>query len=219
MYLEAANIVSFSTNSTRALQISAAGTFQYGLSVQGWSGGTTGQRVYVSDLNSPIGNGGQLRVVSTTAQAVNVGGSMTLGGCFNSTTSSIDFIEFAGRKENGTAGNADGYALLATRSNSGGMVERTRWDSLGNMGLNVTTFGSSAAGVFAVKNGTAPSTGPADTVQLYSSDLSAGNTIPSEFCEGSGVTGAGITSTTVTHKIARRINGTVYYLLATTNGA
>jgi hypothetical protein len=49
-------------------------------------------------------------------------------------------------------------------------------------------------------------------------DLSAGNTIVNLRCEGTGVTGAGITSTTVTHKIAMRVNGTVYYLLATTNG-
>lgn len=37
------------------------------------------------------------------------------------------------------------------------------------------------------------------------------------WCEGSGVRNAGITSTAVTHKIALKVNGTVYYLLATTN--
>jgi hypothetical protein len=58
----------------------------------------------------------------------------------------------------------------------------------------------------------------ADYVDYYSSDLTAGNTIPSFYCEGGGVVGAGITSTTVTHKVAMRVNGTVYYILATTNG-
>lgn len=95
--------------------------------------------------------------------------------------------------------------------------ERLRLDGSGNVGVNVTTFGTSAAGVLGLKNGTEPSSGPSDTVQIYSVDRSAGNTIPAIYTEGSGVTNAGITSTTVTHKIALKVNGTVYYLLATTN--
>ncbi len=58
----------------------------------------------------------------------------------------------------------------------------------------------------------------ADIVQVISDDLSAGNTILALRTEGTGITGAGVTSTTVTHKVALKINGTVYYLLATTNG-
>jgi hypothetical protein len=96
-------------------------------------------------------------------------------------------------------------------------TERMRLDSAGNLGLNTATFGTSAAGVLALANGTAPSTGPADTVQIFSVDRSAGNTIPAVRCEGSGVTNAGITNTTVTNKIAIQVNGTIYYLLATTN--
>jgi hypothetical protein len=95
--------------------------------------------------------------------------------------------------------------------------ERMRLDASGNLGLNTTTFGTSAAGVLSLGTGTAPTSGPADTVQLFSVDRSAGNTIPAVRCEGSGVTNAGITSTTVTHKIAMQVNGTIYYLLATTN--
>lgn len=37
------------------------------------------------------------------------------------------------------------------------------------------------------------------------------------WCEGSGVTNAGLVNTAVTHKIALKVNGTIYYLLATTN--
>jgi hypothetical protein len=96
-------------------------------------------------------------------------------------------------------------------------TDRLTLGSGGNLGLNTATFGSSAAGVLALGTGTAPTTGPADTVQLFSVDRSAGNTIPAVRCEGSGVTNAGITSTTVTHKIAMQVNGTIYYLLATTN--
>lgn len=89
--------------------------------------------------------------------------------------------------------------------------------SSGNVGIGTSTFGTSAAKVLAIKNGTAPTTGPADTVQLYSVDLSAGNTIPAIYCEGSGVTGAATTDVAVTTKIAIKVNGTVYYLLATTS--
>jgi hypothetical protein len=96
-------------------------------------------------------------------------------------------------------------------------TQRMVLDISGNLGINTTTFGTSAAGVLSLGTGTAPTTGPADTVQLFSVDRSAGNTIPAVRCEGSGVTNAGITNTTVTTKIAMQVNGTIYYLLATTN--
>lgn len=88
----------------------------------------------------------------------------------------------------------------------------------GNTGINSTVFGTSAAGVLSLGTGTAPTTGPADSVQIFSTDLSAGNTILSLYTEGAGSTSAGITNTTVTTKIALRVNGVVYYLLATTDG-
>jgi hypothetical protein len=118
--------------------------------------------------------------------------------------------------------NYSGVGSIGTGSNNALMfavdsVERARIDTSGNLGLNTSTFGTSAAGVLSLGTGTAPTTGPADTVQLFSVDRSAGNTIPAVRCEGSGVTNAGITNTTVTHKIAMQVNGTIYYLLATTN--
>lgn len=91
------------------------------------------------------------------------------------------------------------------------------FDAAGNLGLGTSTFGTSAAKVLGLANATEPSTAVADTIQFYSVDRSAGNTIPALRCEGTGVTDAGITNTTVTNKIAIKVNGTVYYLLATTN--
>lgn len=44
----------------------------------------------------------------------------------------------------------------------------------GNLGLGTATFGTSAAKAFGLFNGTAPSTSPADTVQLYAFDITAG---------------------------------------------
>lgn len=106
---------------------------------------------------------------------------------------------------NGTAGTAITFAQAMTL------------DASGNLGVGTSTFGTSAVKVLSIGTGTEPSTGPADTVQFFSVDRSAGNTIPGIRCEGTGVTDAGITNTTVTNKIAIKVNGTVYYLLATTN--
>ena len=115
-----------------------------------------------------------------------------------------------------TNDNLAGHGNFIWRSSNAATIRMTL-DPSGNLGIGTVTFGSSAAGVLALGTGTAPTTGPADTVQLFSVDRTAGNTIPAVRCEGSGVTNAGITSTTVTTKIAMQVNGTIYYLLATTN--
>lgn len=83
----------------------------------------------------------------------------------------------------------------------------------GNVGIGTNTFGTSATNTLAILTGTAPTTGPADTIQLYSTDLSAGNTIPSFYTEGTNV---GTGTPTANRTIAVRFNGTVYYLLAST---
>ena len=107
----------------------------------------------------------------------------------------------------GTGLNFDIYDL----ANS---LTRFTINSSGNVGIGTTTFGTSAATVLAIATGTAPSTGPADTIQIFSTDLSAGNTILSLRTEGTPVNAN--TTAAATHRIAVRINGTVYYLLANT---
>ena len=47
------------------------------------------------------------------------------------------------------------------------MTERARIDSAGNVGIGVTAFGTSAATVLGIANGTAPSSSPAGMGQLY----------------------------------------------------
>lgn len=84
----------------------------------------------------------------------------------------------------------------------------------GNVGIGTTSFGTSASKVLALGNATAPTTGPADTIQIYSTDLSAGNTMLSLYTEGTPVNAN--TTAAATHRIAIRVNGTVYYLLANT---
>jgi hypothetical protein len=98
-------------------------------------------------------------------------------------------------------------------------ADRLYVDAAGNVGIGVSTFGTSAAKVLSIGTGTEPTTGPAGSVQFFTSTRSANNTIPAIFTEGSGVTNAAITNTTVTNKIAIKVNGTIYYLLATTSAA
>jgi hypothetical protein len=86
----------------------------------------------------------------------------------------------------------------------------------GNVGIGTTSFGTSASRVLSLGNATEPSSGPADTVQFYSTDRSAGNTIPAIYCEGTGVITANTTAA-ATHRIALKVNGTIYYLLENTS--
>lgn len=96
---------------------------------------------------------------------------------------------------NGPTGSAPGITLVMTSS--------------GNLGIGTSTFGTSAAKVLALFNGTAPSTGPADTVQFYSSDDAAGHTIPSFFTEGTNVVATGQADSASSVRVKMRINGTV----------
>lgn len=132
------------------------------------------------------------------------------------------------------ASATQGYMTFFQTNNSGGFVrdilrydynaslwqfytnatEKLRIDTNGNVGIGTSTFGTSAVRSLAIGTGTAPTTGPADTIQIYSTDLSAGNTMLSLFTEGTVVNAN--TTAAATHRIAIRVNGTVYYLLANT---
>jgi hypothetical protein len=114
--------------------------------------------------------------------------------------------------------NVDSY-ILHNESNTPMLfttngTERMRITNLGNVCIGTTAAGTSAEDVLAIGTGVAPTTGPADTIQIYSTDLSAGNTMLSIYTEGTSVNAN--TTAAATHRIAVRINGTVYYLLANT---
>lgn len=112
------------------------------------------------------------------------------------------------------AGGAPASMTFAVSASGASAQERMRLTSQG-LGVGTTSFGTSAERVLSIGTGVAPTTGPADTIQIYSTDLSAGNTILSLYTEGTPVNAN--TTAAATHRIAVRINGTVYYLLANTS--
>jgi len=108
--------------------------------ITGWQGGTTGQTAQIVGASSGIVNGGNLRVLANTTQAANVGGALTFGGYYTSTTLSVDFGAILGAKENSTGGDAAGYLAFGTRPAGGNMTERMRIDSSGNVGIGTSSF-------------------------------------------------------------------------------
>lgn len=76
--------------------------------------------------------------------------------------------------------NTSGYFNII-QYGDGWSVEGTRFviDRSGNIGIGgISSFGSSAAKVIGLGNGTAPTTSPADVFQMYSYDQTAGNACP-----------------------------------------
>lgn len=70
-----------------------------------------------------------------------------------------------------TLGNTDAFAFGIKTDD----VERLSVGSDGSVGFNTESFGTAAAGVLGIANGTAPTTAPADQVQLWAGDYAAGD--------------------------------------------
>lgn len=115
----------------------------------------------------------------------------------------------------GTPGTDDmpGRIVFSTTADAGSSVtERVRINSAGNMILGTTAVGTSGAKVLGIGNGTEPSSSPADMIQLYSIDLSAGNATLGLRTETAVATEAALAST---HTLAVRINGATYRVMLT----
>lgn len=76
-------------------------------------------------------------------------------------------------------GKWSGTTFLWTNTDQAGSLDDNvvmAWDVLNsNVGLNTTTFGTSAVTVLAIAAGTAPTSSPADISQLWVADIAAGN--------------------------------------------
>lgn len=117
------------------------------------------------------------------------------------------------------AGSVDSAMSILSSGSTGYLVlgatsEVIRITPSLNALLGTTTNPTTGTKCLTIGSGTAPTASPADSITLYSSDLSAGNTMLSYYTEGTSVNAN--TTAAATHRIAIRVNGTVYYVLANT---
>jgi hypothetical protein len=81
---------------------------------------------------------GMLAVSSTTAFGIDKGGSISLGGKVDGTSTLKTYGMITGMKENATSGNEAGYMAFGTRTNGGLPTERMRISSAGLVGIGNT---------------------------------------------------------------------------------
>lgn len=109
-------------------------------------------------------------------------------------------------------GNASAGAIPAALQFVATGEERMRVENNGNVLIGTTSPPTTGTRCLTIATGTAATASPTDTITLYSSDLSAGNTMLSLYTEGTVVN---VNATAAaTHRIAISVNGIVYYLLA-----
>lgn len=161
--------------------------------------------------------------VSLAAVTASGGPSGTLGFLIRADA----FLGFSAGEPQATAmdvalsRNAANDALLnshlsptAATTNLRDLGKSTQVWRTGYFGTSVSVIGTvSGTGVVAVGNGTAP-TAQTDTVALYSTDIAAGHTEPSFFCEGTQVLATGQADSVSSVRVKMRINGTEVTLLA-----
>lgn len=107
------------------------------------------------------------------------------------------------------AANTLNFPIIGTDSSNNIVVGdsgRVTTINGGNLGVGTTTFGTNAVSVIGLANGTAPTTSPADMVQLFSVDASAGNATLGLRTEAAVAT----ESVTSDRTLQVVINGTVY---------
>ena len=113
--------------------------------------------------NSIVTDGSSLNINirTTTAFGADIGGTIGLGGLYNS-TSGTEYGVIAGKKENATINNIAGYLAFYTRGGFTDPIERMRINSSGNVGIGTALptsilnveVASNTDGIFLSRTGT-----------------------------------------------------------------
>jgi hypothetical protein len=166
--------------------------------------GTTSpiSKLYIQDggikLAGAMSNNGGIEFLTNNSYTDNIGigryinkllfsGGAYLGGNTRN-ISAINSAIPASFGSNGTvvnfnvAGAIYNFATLATESNANLIFSPNGTGNVivnnGNVGIGTTAFGTSATKALGIGTGVAPTTAPADMIQLYSADDVAGNATP-----------------------------------------
>ena len=196
---------------TEAMRILNSGNVGIGNTDIGW---TPAGLIHLSLGSTTSTTVGGLGLVSqrTTSGALGqisfVNDTNSNGTGDTSTSKRVALIE--GNFVAGTAGQGGGQLLFYTKPDGGGIAERVRMDEAGNVGIGTGTFGTSATQTLALDNGTEPTSSPADLIQIYSVDLSAGNATLGLRTETAVASDIALAST---HSLQVRINGVTYKIL------
>ncbi len=104
------------------------------------SGNTSGVAVGRAN-DAPTGSSGygNLYLFTTDSQAVDLGGTISLGGMYTGSTIDTRYAVIQGAKENSTNANYAGYLRFLTRANGSVPAERVRITSAGNVGIGAVS--------------------------------------------------------------------------------
>lgn len=142
------------SNNTAQLEITHPGLFVF-------NDGAGGTRMTLNSTGLGIGVSPSYNIDVLAATLPTVSVRSTLAGASNARL----YLECAGANSGHITYNRSLQALQLGAN--GGTTAQVTLDSLGNVGIGVTTFGTSAAKVLGLANATAPSTSPAGMGQLY----------------------------------------------------